>query len=150
MSWSSIAWRMRPTPSSQRVDHRRVDATPFAALFLRRQGPAGGDFLPTARRLDRLKVGVERQVLLLRLQRRVRCVERNVEKERRLAARVAVDEPDRVPGHQVRDVALLEGGLVAVKPVPFSEPLLGEVVDRRVVTHGLREAAPQRVVVRLM
>ena len=53
---------------------------------------------------------------------------------------------DRVLGHQIRDVALLGGGLVAVKPVPFSESLLREVVDRGVVTDELREASPQRVV----
>ena len=129
----------------ERVNHRRMNPPPVAPLFVGGQRPAGGRFLPAAGRLDRLQVGIQRQVLLLGLDRRVRRTEGHVEEERRLAAGVPVDEAHRVFGQQVRHVALLVDGLVVVTPVAFALALLREVVDRRVVADELREAAAQRV-----
>ena len=133
----------------ERVDHRRMNATPVAPPLVGGKRPAGRRLLPAARRLERIEAVIQRQILLLRLQRRVRSAERNVEEERRLAGGVPVDEPHRVFGQQVRHIPLLVDRLVVVTPVALPFAHLREVVDRRVVAHELGEAAAQRVVLAL-
>ena len=95
-------------------------------------------------------MGVGLEILLLRLQGTVRCVEGHVAEEGCVVVGMAADEVRGRIGDQVGRITLVVIRPIIAVPVEFAFPFMGEIVDVPVVVADeLGEAAAQGMILHI-